>query len=561
MGFLKKLLGLLVGLVAVIFGGIILCAVNPALTEKVSTLLYGDEDSSGILVVGEDGSTSLVLSNLFANGGNGEDPVVLVPDIVSQEGNEDQTSADTQSRDQTPVVTLEIPDQSAIPAIPSNVGSLTGYEPVQAVTQKVDDNVAKTLKEEIGTGETGSNLDFDATYYPFYQMLSEDQKSVYRQIYANAEKLTASFAPVKDIFADDLETVFEAVFGDHPELFYVKTEYTVKYTQAGKVVEIDLAYHTLANNLETAKSTFETAAASIVSAAQSLEDDYSKEKYVHDTLISQIVYDESATNHQSAYGALVDGACVCAGYARAMQYVMQKLGIPCYYCTGYSGEDHAWNIVKLYDGYYNADLTWDDTNPSTYDYFNKTDDDYAGTHVRTGLSVNLPPCNGTAYRNLESGAPSFETAEATVQNHSLPAESYDPTKDPYINQDPQRPLRYDEVYPEQTTTPTAEEQKAATLSELGLKESDVIWNLTDYYADCLKKMKAAGAGQISFQNIVPTSLYNTLETEYGKGNHKNGYITEALKSLGMNHCDIQLQAQRLGSGYYKIYHNIYSWNE
>jgi transglutaminase/protease-like cytokinesis protein 3 len=101
--------------------------------------------------------------------------------------------------------------------------------------------------------------------------------------------------------------------------------------------------------------------------------------------------------NQSVYSALVNGETVCAGYARAMQYLMQRLGIPCYYCTGYAGQNHAWNIVRLDDGYYNVDVTWDDTPGGEYDYFNRTDAEYAGTHVRQSLSVNLPVCEAQTY--------------------------------------------------------------------------------------------------------------------------------------------------------------------
>ena len=80
---------------------------------------------------------------------------------------------------------------------------------------------------------------------------------------------------------------------------------------------------------------------------------------MHDTLAERITYDLSAEMSQSAYSALVNGRTVCAGYARAFQYIMQRLGIPCYYCTGYAGESHAWNIVGMEDGYYNVDVTWD----------------------------------------------------------------------------------------------------------------------------------------------------------------------------------------------------------
>ena len=47
---------------------------------------------------------------------------------------------------------------------------------------------------------------------------------------------------------------------------------------------------------------------------------------------------------------------MCAGYARAFQYIMTNLEIPTFYVTGYSNGEHAWNIVNLSDGCYNVDL-------------------------------------------------------------------------------------------------------------------------------------------------------------------------------------------------------------
>ena len=151
-----------------------------------------------------------------------------------------------------------------------------------------------------------------------------------------------------------------------------------------------------------------------------------KEKYVHDALASAVTYDLTADMNQSAYSALVNGKSVCAGYARAYQYLLQQLGIPCYYCTGYSGGDHAWNIVKLDDGYYNVDVTWDDAAAIRYDYFNKTDADFASTHVRQNLSVYLPACNGTAYRQENTTG-----AAGTGQPSEAGGATPDPTQAPH----------------------------------------------------------------------------------------------------------------------------------
>ena len=103
--------------------------------------------------------------------------------------------------------------------------------------------------------------------------------------------------------------------------------------------------------------------------------------------------------NQSAYSALVNGSSVCAGYSRAFQYIMIKLGIPCYFCSGYANEgQHSWNIVKIQEKYRNVDISWDDTlgdmsGQNSMAYFNLTDSIIFGDHTRTGLSLNLPKCN------------------------------------------------------------------------------------------------------------------------------------------------------------------------
>ena len=79
---------------------------------------------------------------------------------------------------------------------------------------------------------------------------------------------------------------------------------------------------------------------------------------------------------------------------------MQMLDIPTYYVLGFAKEDHAWNIIKLGDGYYNIDLTWDDTG-IRYSHFNLPDLDMEKTHSRVGISKYLPYCNDYRYYKYE----------------------------------------------------------------------------------------------------------------------------------------------------------------
>lgn len=244
------------------------------------------------------------------------------------------------------------------------------------------------------SGITGAGETFDASQYPYYEMLDENGKTLYAQLYANAESVQNAFAPTVSVSEDQLEKVFEAVFYDHPELFWLDTGYTYQYTGDGTIVEVDLKYNETADDLNASKAAFDNAVAQIVNGAKQYGDAESQERYVHDAIINEVNYDLNASLNQSAYSALVNHATVCAGYAKAFQYVMQQLGIPAYYVTGTSeNEDHAWNIVQINGQYTNVDLTWDDTSGERYRFFNKSDAEMNDSHTRTGLSVSLPACN------------------------------------------------------------------------------------------------------------------------------------------------------------------------
>ena len=119
--------------------------------------------------------------------------------------------------------------------------------------------------------------------------------------------------------------------------------------------------------------------------------EYEKVKRVYDYLIENVEYDSVRKNHDgyhkkaTAYAALVNKSAVCQGYAVAMYRLLKEVGVDCRVITGtaeYDGvsEYHAWNIVKIGDGYYNLDVTWDKL-LETDAYFLKSDEDF-GDHTR-----------------------------------------------------------------------------------------------------------------------------------------------------------------------------------
>lgn len=532
---MKKIFYILLGLFIAFYGFAVVCILNPGISEAVGRFLYHDVDSVSDQTLAaeiipdrkksdvENPNTEMVEPSGQKLNLNDSDK-----DSVESDGYLNAEEPESEDIEQFPasipndsngmdagIVSDYIPPEQSWLVIPENVSGRNGYQQIQDEQEQIDEADAERLRSQLDTGHTGDDLEFDTRYYPYYAMLNEKGQHLYRQIYANGNELCQAFAPVEEVTAGELRNIFSAVYNDHPELFWLETAYSGKYVRSGQCVEIDLRFSRTARNLDSAKVLFDENAQQILSDTQNLADTYEKEKYVHDALIDKITYNMGAEMNQSAYSALVNGQTVCAGYARAFQYLMQQLGIPCYYCTGFAGESHAWNIIMLDDDFYNVDTTWDDTGNGTYDYFNKTDADYADSHIRRDLSVYLPPCNGQAYRNLE---PANRTREDTGSSS----------------------LR--------------------NLEDIGLTEAPVFADIQGYYADCYDQMVQNGKGRYTFYNVLDSEeLFDEWYRSYQRENYRQAYMENAMTEIGASSCEITLETEALQDGRYLIRHEMYVW--
>jgi len=523
MKFIKGILYTILGIFALLCALVLLFAFNPKLTDMLSDLLYGNGQTEEIT---ED--PSVATSDFI---GEPEERVTTAP-----EQNMGETDASGNGSEAGDIINklpekdqyIE-PEESQIQP-PEEVAGKTGYQPITPQEEEVQDQEGEELAKTLGYGETGDGLTFDPAMYPYYNMLDDKLQHLYRQIYANAEALNQSFAPIEDVSASQLKNAFTAVFCDQPQLFWLDTAYACKNTPAGKCVEIDLQFNNTAQDLDSSKQSFQSAANEIISGASGLGSDYDKEVYVHDALLDNITYNLGAPMNQSAYSALVNGQTVCAGYARAFQYIMEQMGIPCYYCMGYAGESHAWNIISLDDGYYNVDSTWDDTEPNTYDYFNKSDNDFNQNHKRTDLSVYLPACNGSKYSNLE------ENPESAAESQTQPNETGQETPQMTGNE-PGNNLR--------------------TLEDTGFTPENVIGSLEDYYADCAKQLQENGLGNYEFQNVIQDrSLYNELYLSYRDQDYKSAYAENVMEQLGAQNFNLKMRIEELSNRELLLTHHV-----
>ena len=91
-------------------------------------------------------------------------------------------------------------------------------------------------------------------------------------------------------------------------------------------------------------------------------DTYEKIKYIYETLIRQVEYQEDSGQNQNIRSVFLEGKTVCMGYSKAAQYLLNRMGIFCTLVTGTVNGDrpssHAWNLVKIGEEYYFMDVTW-----------------------------------------------------------------------------------------------------------------------------------------------------------------------------------------------------------
>lgn len=531
----KRIFFALAGLITAACLAILICALNPSLTQMLAQRVQTARQGSGPA----DQSASQ------AQQGRGEGVLPEPRPGINVDWLPDRETAGY-------LLPADMPEE-----LPPEVRGLWGYEPVSADTRQIAPEEADGLSEILTGMETESGLLADESLYPYYAMLEEELKPLYMQIYSNAMAQVTSFVPSVSASLEELNTVFEAVFNDHPELVLLETGYSCMYLEDGTCVEVTLEYNDLAEN-EPGMADYYDRARDLVQKADALGSDAEKEKYIHDALAEMAEYDRNAPYDQVAYSAIENGRTVCAGYARAFQLLMTELGIPCYYCTGYAGEAHAWNIVRLDGKYYNVDLTWDDTEPMTYDYFNKTDAEFADTHIRTGLSVYLPACMGTAGGEEPEDAAAVVPTETPAQDGAEEEEAVDAQS--LINPDPQKPLSWVSGNEAESGEEMTEEERRhqENLKKAGIREEDVLDTLAEYYSDCRTQMKKVGLGDKTFSNVIPESLWSSVERAYSSGSYRGGYVDGVLKELKAENFSIQIQVQNLGGGYYRIYHNIYT---
>lgn len=212
--------------------------------------------------------------------------------------------------------------------------------------------------------------------FGYAQMKSNAQRAAYVKI---AEAILSQsnegivFEPEEGVTKDDVTRILHLIPYDYPEAFYFRGSCSL--AEMYGVIFVMPIYTTNTGSDMTGeekkaliaeqKKQLDSIVRRIVSSVPSYVDtDAEKATYVFEFLAKNVVY-VAGDHDQTAYGALVNKQCVCAGYASAYTILMRELGVKTWIVTGeadngsFSGP-HAWNVSWINNQCVYSDPTWGD---------------------------------------------------------------------------------------------------------------------------------------------------------------------------------------------------------
>ena len=274
--------------------------------------------------------------------------------------------------------------------------------------------------------------------------------------------------------------------GDYARWTYAGAGYTASgsYTSDALIVSYNTSVEYYTTKAQEAALT-----AKLNQVMESLDLDtkteYEKVKAIYDYIASHVVYDwdnledDSYKLKHTAYAALVNGTSVCQGYATLFYRMCLTAGLDARVITGsdtpgYS--NHAWNIVRIGNLYYNIDVTWDaEQDPEYYNYFLRgqdtfeyhyRDNEYDTTAFHTEYPMSATDYDPTAVTPTPTNTPTptptkkpTKTPTPTPTNTPTPTPTKTPTPTPTNTPTPTPTKK-----PTKTPTPTPTFEPTATPS-------------------------------------------------------------------------------------------------
>ena len=235
-----------------------------------------------------------------------------------------------------------------------------------------------------------------------FKYLSFQEQQAYKIILKAFSAMAASFKCPQINQNEDLMKIIQTVLGDNPSVTYFdKTKIQIEESFLDKRIILTGVYskHQAEKMNQSLEATVNMIASSLNTGANN---EYSLLINLSEFLQKNIRYDKEENQVNSkgisinpsshnAYGALLMKRAVCDGFSSAFALLAKKLGFECMLVVGRSAYisttlvNHAWNIVKVKNGFYHMDVTWDakkysEVGDYSYSYFALDDNEIKNDH-------------------------------------------------------------------------------------------------------------------------------------------------------------------------------------
>ena len=261
----------------------------------------------------------------------------------------------------------------------------------------------------------------------YFTNLDEEERTLYTKIVNGFNQMDTNIKIRTD--QEQLEKLIHMILADHPEIFW--TEGSYQFMNYGPFIVLQPDYNCDASVKQQRAQEIEN---EVVRALEQIQAGTSQYEYVKNTfkyLIDTVDYVADAPDNQNIYSSLVNKRTVCAGYAKATQYLLQRMGMTALYVTGKVVDrgDHAWNIVQCDGEYYQVDTTFGDPNFMDYnaeqmetlpgefmhDYYYLCCNDEMMYRDRTvDADLPVPVCSSSTYNYYEMNNAYFESYSSDV---------------------------------------------------------------------------------------------------------------------------------------------------
>lgn len=235
--------------------------------------------------------------------------------------------------------------------------SAEALDQIRSIAKSIISGEPKEV-EELRQMEVAQSEEGHQEYY--FKQLTEEEQRVYRELLKGIRAREKEFyLTISD--DDSIDRSYHAVLKDHPEIFWVHNRekiYKTTYSDSDYCV-FTPGYTYTDSEIDEIQTAMEQSFQEVRALIPEDAGDYEKVRIVYTYVIDHTKY-QTGEDDQSIAGFFWKKSAVCAGYAGAVQYLLERLDIPCIYVDGStkgSTEGHAWDIVKIGQEYYYVDAT------------------------------------------------------------------------------------------------------------------------------------------------------------------------------------------------------------